>query len=234
MKVFGIIPARGGSKAIPNKNLVPLLNKPLLSYTCEAAHQSCRLSRIILSTDNEEIAEVGRSCGIDVPFLRPPELAQDETPMLDVLRHALAWAREEGDEPCAVVLLQPTSPLRRAEHIDGAIDLFLSSQADTVVSVVQVPHQYGPASLLQIDSNGQLYPYMDQPIVLRRQEKPKYYARNGPAVLVIKPQVLEAGQLYGNIVRPFEMECADSVDIDVKDDVALAEFWLLRRRGHHS
>lgn len=110
MKVFGIIPARGGSKAIPNKNLVPLLNKPLLSYTCEAVRQSRRLSRTILSTDSEEIAAVGRALGIEVPFLRPPELAQDETPMLEVLLHAMAWAYKEAGEPCAVVLLQPTSP----------------------------------------------------------------------------------------------------------------------------
>lgn len=231
MKVFGIIPARGGSKAIPNKNLVPLLNKPLLSYTCEAVRQSRRLSRTILSTDSEEIAAVGRALGIEVPFLRPPELAQDETPMLEVLLHAMAWAYKEAGEPCAVVLLQPTSPLRRAEHIDGAIDLFFTSHADTVVSVVQVPHQYGPASLLEIDSNGQLHPCLDQPIILRRQAKPRYYARNGPAVLVMKPHVLMAGQLYGNIVRPFEMDFVDSVDIDVKDDLALAECWLLRKRA---
>lgn len=234
MNVLAIIPARGGSKAIPNKNLVPILGKPLLAYTCSAALQSRRLSRTILSTDSEEIATIGRAYDIDVPFLRPTELSQDETPMVDVLGHALSWlAKEQGYRADVVVLLQPTSPLRRAAHIDGVVDLLVSTGADTVVSVVQVPHQYSPVSLMEVDANGLLRPYLDQSMILRRQEKPKVYARNGPAILAVSRQILEQGKLYGNVVRPFEMDLAESVDIDVIDDVALTEFWL-RRRGNQT
>jgi CMP-N-acetylneuraminic acid synthetase len=150
--------------------------------------------------------------------------------MVDVLGHALSWlAKEQGYRADVVVLLQPTSPLRRAAHIDGVVDLLVSTGADTVVSVVQVPHQYSPVSLMEVDANGLLRPYLDQSMILRRQDKPKVYARNGPAVLAVSRQILEQGKLYGNVIRPFEMDLAESVDIDVIDDVALTEFWLRRQ-----
>lgn len=233
MTILGVIPARGGSKSIPSKNIVPVAGRPLLTYTCDAARQSKRLTRTILSTDDEEIAKVGRACGVEVPFLRPTLLAQDETPMVDVLRHAVSWLTEQEGYPVdIVVLLQPTSPLRRPDHIDAAVDLLARTGADTVVSVVQVPHQFRPTSLMQVDANGTLTSYLDRPVILRRQEKPRVYARNGPAVLVVRREVVEQGQLYGSSVRPLEMSLADSVDIDDMDDVALAEFWLDRRKAY--
>lgn len=230
MNILGVIPARGGSKSIPRKNVALIAGRPLLAYTCEAALHSKRLTRTILSTEDKEIAAVGRACGVDVPFLRPPILAQDETTMIDVLQHALTYLTEvEGYQVDLVVLLQPTSPLRRTEHIDSAVDLLIDTGAETVVSVVQVPHQFNPSSLLQIDKNGMLIPYLDQPMVLRRQDKPQFYARNGPAVLVVRREVLERSELYGSSVRPYEMSPGDSLDIDDIDDLQLAEFWLGRR-----
>ena len=113
MTVVGIVPARGGSKGIPRKNIAPLLGKPLLAYTAEAALAARRLARVILSTDDDEIAEVGRRCGLEVLFMRPPELARDDTPMLPVVQHAVRWLEERGDRYDAVCLLQPTNPLRR-------------------------------------------------------------------------------------------------------------------------
>src|SRR5438105_3691856 len=134
MKVLGVIPARGGSKGVPRKNTRLLCGKPLLQYTAEAALLSRRLSRVILSTGDDEIAQVGRGCGLDVPFMRPRELAQDDTPMLPVVLHAVLWLEEQGDTYDAVCLLQPTNPLRRAEDIDGAIGLLQQGGADSAVT----------------------------------------------------------------------------------------------------
>src|SRR6185312_12148312 len=116
--ILGLVPARGGSKSIPRKNLAPLAGKPLLAWTADAALAARRLTRTVLSTDDVEIAELGRTLGLDVPFLRPAELAADATPMLPVMRHAADWFAARGGTVEAVVLLQPTSPLRTAAHID--------------------------------------------------------------------------------------------------------------------
>jgi CMP-N-acetylneuraminic acid synthetase len=230
-KALGLIPARGGSRSIPHKNLVPLLGRPLLAYTCEAALQAKGLARTILSTDDEKIAEVGRGFGIEIPFLRPAELARDETPMVEVMRHAIAWLEEqEGFRPEVVVLLQPTSPLRRGDHIDTALNMVAENKADTVVSVVEVPHQFNPVSALQIQE-GRLVPFGQEQTIFRRQDKPKVYARNGPAVLAVRREVIESGRLYGEAVYPLQMSLSESVDIDDFDDLALAEFWLTRRRA---
>lgn len=230
MNVLGVIPARGGSRSIPHKNIVSLGGRPLLAYTAEAVLASKRLTRAVLSTDDEEIARVGRGLGLEVPFLRPAALATDETPMADVLRHAMDWLAEyQAFSADALVVLQPTSPLRRAEHIDAAVELLIETGADTVVSVVEVPHQFNPVSLMRLEDGG-LRPYLDQPMVLRRQDKPRVYARNGPAVLAARRDVVASGRLYGATVRPLLMERAESVDIDDADDLALAELLLDRRR----
>lgn len=227
MEVLGIIPARSGSKSIPRKNLAPLLGRPLISYACEAARNSKLLSRVIVSTDDQDIASVARDAGIDTPFLRPASLADDSTPMLAVLQHALTTLRPYQAE--IVVVLQPTSPLRTAEHIDSAVRLLSDSGADSVVTVVEVPHQFNPVSIMTM-TDGVLRPFIEGPQVLRRQDKPRVYARNGPAVLATKREVIEAGNLYGPHVRGLQMSRVESIDIDDADDLALAEFWLSRRR----
>jgi CMP-N-acetylneuraminic acid synthetase len=159
--------------------------------------------------------------------MRPVELAADETPMLPVLRHAVETLAREGFHTDVVVLLQPTSPFRRAEHIDAAVDLLASSGADSVVSVVEVPHQFSPVSVLTL-TNGRVQPYIPGPLVTRRQDKPRVYARNGPAVLAVRVSVLERGALYGDDCRPLVMTPADSVDIDDVHDFDYAEFILNR------
>jgi len=229
VNVLGLIPARAGSKAIPKKNIALLAGKPLLAYTCEAALASQRLSGVLLNTDDDEIAEVGRAHGVETPFIRPSDLADDETPILSVLQHTLAWLKDQQNfQVDIVVLLQPTSPLRKAEHIDAAVDLLVESGADTVVSVVAVPHNFNPVSLMSLDEQGYLTPFESGPMILRRQDKPRVYARNGPAVLAIRRDVIEQGRLYGNVVLPFEMDRMESIDIDDVDDLAMAEFWLKR------
>lgn len=229
--IIGLIPARGGSKSIPRKNLAMLAGRPLLAHTATAALAARRLDRTLLSTDDEEIAAAGRSLGIEVPFLRPPELAGDAADMLPVMRHALDFLDAQGIAAAALVLLQPTSPLRRAEHIDAAIELFLAQGAATVVSVVEAPHQFNPVSVMTMDG-GTLRPFLPGPAVLRRQDKPRVVARNGPAILIVGREALRRGALYGEKTLGYVMGAEDSLDIDEPDDLWLAEQYLARRSAN--
>jgi CMP-N,N'-diacetyllegionaminic acid synthase len=232
MSIVAIIPARGGSKGVPRKNLVRISGRPLIAYAIDAARNAASVDRVFISTDDSEIADIGRALGAEVPFLRPPELANDTAPMLGVLRHALAWLESQGVAVDALVLLQPTSLLRTSRHVDEAVALFRSAPASSVVSVVEVPHQFNPVSVMKLSAQGALTPFLgDQAVVTRRQDKPKAYARNGPAVLVCHPDTLRSGELYGSSSRPYFMLEEDSLDIDTPQDLILAEQALLDR-GH--
>lgn len=214
MDIVGLIPARGGSKGIPRKNLAEVGGKPLLAWTVDAALAASELTRVVVSTDDDEIAA---TAGVEV-LRRPAELSADDTPMLDVVRHAVAEL-----SPDVVVLLQPTSPLRRAEHVDAAVRLLLESGADAVVSVVPVPHRFSPDALMDV---------VDGRVVARggtrtRQAKELVYARNGPAVLVVRSDRL-GDDLYGGDCRPYLMDERDSLDVDDAFDLELADL-LLRR-----
>jgi CMP-N,N'-diacetyllegionaminic acid synthase len=220
VRILGLIPARGGSKGIPGKNLAPLCGRPLLAWTVGAAYAARSLDRVVVSTDSEEIAATAGELGADV-LERPAELARDDTPMREVVLHAL----EELGRPEVLVLLQPTSPLRRAEHVDAAVALLRDTGADSVVSVVEVPHRYRPGSLMALEGE-RLVPLGPTPAT--RQEKPVVYARNGPAVLVLRSERI-GSDLYGGDCRPYVMEPRDSIDVDEPFDLELAEL-LLRAR----
>ncbi len=228
--VLAIIPARGGSKSIRQKNVAMVCGRPLIAYTIDAAAKSARLTRTIVSSDDDTIIQVCRQLGAEVPFKRPEAISRDETPMIEVLQHALQHLdREESYRPSIVVLLQPTSPLRTSRHIDGAVDLLTAGSGDTVVSVVPVPHQFNPVSVMKI-VEGRLESFLPGTPILRRQDKPAVYARNGPAVLASRAGVIAGGRLYGDIVLPYLMRSEESIDIDSRDDLALAEFLLTRPR----
>ena len=229
MNVLGVIPARGGSKGIPNKNLAPLCGRPLLAYTADAAKASTKLTRTIVSTDDERIAACAQSLGLEV-LTRPASLAADDTPMLPVLQHAIDAMRANGFNTDIVVLLQPTSPLRRAEHIDAAVDWLQRVRGDSVVSVVEVPHQFNPASVMRVD-DGWLKPFLDGPTATRRQDKPKLFARSGPAVLAVHARVIEGGSLYGNETWPLLMTPEESLDVDTPWDLRVVEWVLAAREG---
>ena len=226
MNLIGVIPARAGSRGIPNKNLAPCAGRPLLSYTAEAALGTACLKRALLSTDDPAIADVGQGLGLEVPFLRPAELAVDDTLMQPVLAHLLKWLDKAGDTIDGVVLLQPTSPLRRAVHIDEAVEIYRRMAPATVVSVVAVPHQFTPSSLM-LESEGLLQPALAGEKVLRRQDKPRFWARNGPAILIMAPSDIRQGRLYGERMVGYEMDARSSLDVDSPDDLARAD-WLLR------
>ena len=218
MEIVALVPARGGSKGIPRKNLAPLAGKPLLAWTIEAALASEAVTRTVVSTEDDEIARAARAAGAEV-LARPAELAADGTPMRDVIEHAL---RELGGTE-VLVLLQPTSPLRRAEHVAAAVELLRATGADSVVSVVEVPHRYRPGSLMALD--GDRLVALAEDYAATRQEKPAVYARNGPAILVLRPDRIGT-DLYGGDCRAYVMEPRDSIDIDDPFDLELAELLL--------
>jgi CMP-N,N'-diacetyllegionaminic acid synthase len=237
MNILGLIPARGGSKSIRHKNIADLRGRPLLAYTCEAASGSTQIARVVLSTDDEQIAAVGRRCGVQVPFMRPPELSQDDTPSILVAQHAIRWlADHERWLTDILVLLQPTSPLRQSHHIDAALAAMRDADADTVVSVVKVPHRYSPYNIMRVEAD-HLRDFWEGPLPFdrfRRQNLPVLYARNGPAVLASRAAViLDRSSFYGERIVPYVMREEDSVDIDTPFDLRLAGWLLDQREGGH-
>ena len=221
--LLGVIPARGGSKGIYRKNLASLRGKSLLAYSVEAASQSC-LEHVVVSTEDDEIADAARSLNADV-LVRPPKLAADNTQMIEVMRHV---AEQADPQVIGFVLLQPTSPLRVAADIDEAIALFDESAADSVVSVVRVPHRYTPTSLMTME-DGRLEPLSLSEGPLDRHDKTELFARNGPAVVVSRRSVIESGRLYGDVNLGFEMPWDRSVDVDDPEDLVLAKLLLQSR-----
>ena len=228
-KVLGIITARGGSKGIPRKNLAMLLGKPLLQYTAEAALAASTLSDTILSTDDEEIAEVGRRCGLEVPFMRPNELARDDSPTLPVMQHAVNFLQNLGRDYEAVCLLQPTSPLRSAEHIDACVRMLFVESADAVMTVLPVPHQYNPR-WVYFQENGtlRLSTGETEPIP-RRQELPPAFHREGSVYVVRSDVLLGKNSLYGDRLLGYALKPDQSLNIDDLEQLRRAEELLQMR-----
>lgn len=217
-RVVGLVPARGGSKGLPGKNLRALAGKPLLTYTAEAARASGVIDRLILSTDDEAIAAAGRDAGIEVPFLRPAELAADASPMLGVAQHLLGVLEAEGDVPDWVAILQPTSPLRRPEDIRRAVELADGSGCDSVVGVTELPRHLSPDYVMRIDDEGRLRPFLAEGAGLtRRQDARAAYVRDG-TIYLVRREVVLAGSLYGEDCRPLPVDPAFSLSIDDERD----------------
>ncbi len=232
MNILAIVPARGGSKGIPGKNMVDLNGKPLMQYTFDAAKESKFIDRILLSTDDEKFAEFGRSQGIDVE-MRPAELATDTAVMKDVINYHLDSLAEKGYTPDIFILLQPTSPLRTSQHIDEALKLLTDDgTADAIVSVMDMPHQYLPMKIMKMDDSGALKFYQeDGEKYTTRQALPHLYARNGAAIYAVYTDVYrKTGSLYGTRCLPYVMEEEDSVDIDKPFDLFLADCILKSRQ----
>jgi CMP-N-acetylneuraminic acid synthetase len=227
--ILALIPARGCSKGIPKKNTKLLAGKPLISYTIEAALQSQCRPRVVVSTDDDEIARVARAAGAEVPFLRPAELAHDETPTFPVVQHALQWLEQhEAYQPELVVLLQPTSPLRRAEHIDQALELILSSGADSVVSLCETEHS--PYWMKKVDTKGHVSPFIDmKEEYARRQDLPEVYRLNGAMFVTRSEVIIRENRLLGYDTRAYIMDQGDSIDIDTELDFKLAELLIKER-----
>lgn len=230
MRILGIVPARGGSKGVPRKNIRLLGGKPLLAYTAESAKASSFLTKIVLSTDDEEIAETGRQWGFDVPFLRPSELALDSSPTLPVIQHALDYYSLKGEEFDAMVLLEVTSPFRMPGLIDSAIAKFIELDADALVSVLPIPESYNPHWAFEQDEKGYLQIATgDTKIIPRRQELPKAFHRDG-SIYITKTSVVKQGSLYGTKLAFVENDPKYSINIDTLKDWEQAENWLFKNR----
>lgn len=232
MAIVALIPARGGSKSIKGKNVVLCAGRPLISYTCEAALESQYIDRVIVSTDSDEIANVAIQNNVEVPFKRPSNLAADDTPMIDVIQHAINYLQTSEQEIEALVLLQPTSPLRNSRHIDQALKMYFEYLPETVVSVMEVPHQYIPTSLFQMNTSNKIIygEKSSRKVITRRQDKPKFYARNGPAIIIVNTDIMKRDEIYGNNTIGYVMDKEFSIDVDTKYDLVLAEFILTSKQ----
>jgi CMP-N,N'-diacetyllegionaminic acid synthase len=226
MEILAVIPARGSSKGLERKNVAPLGGRPLLAYTADCVLGAVHPLRAVLSTEDDEIAGLGRRLGLEVPFRRPVELAGDEATSLEVLQHALVCLHaDEGYSPEWVVLLQPTSPLRTAAHLDAALDLLMSGGFDSLVSLTLM--RQNPAWAYRV-SDGLAEPVeRDRPG--RRQELPEYYYPNG-AIYATSPMLLAADRILGDRCAAFVMEPRESVDVDDAWDMAVAEAGLIHRK----
>lgn len=233
-KILGIITARGGSKGIPGKNIKPLLGKPLIAYTIEAAQKSGVFDRIILSTDDDAIANVVKKYGIEVPFMRPKELAQDTTGHLSVVIHAVSWLRDnEKYFPDYVMILHPTSPLRQAFHIKEAVDIILRNEADSVLSVAPIPEEFVPNKAMVIRNDDFLELASGDSVykrIARRQDLPQTYWSIG-SIYLFKTELLfskEEPNFYGERVMPYIVDEKYAVDINEPNDWELAERALMK------
>ncbi len=231
MNILAIIPARGGSKGVPRKNIREVAGKPLIVWTIETA-SACHdlFHRVIVSTDDAEIAKVAREAGVDVPFLRPAELAGDRVPMVPVLQHAVAHVEAEDTMRLDwVCLLQPTDPLREPQDIEQAVALARAGGCDSVISVVQV-FAVHPMLMKRIE-NDRLLPWCaEEKEGTRRQDyTPPAYMRNGVIYLAKRDVLMERNSIWGDVIRPYVMPAERSVSIDSELDMKLAELLLAER-----
>ena len=232
--ILAVIPARGGSKGLPGKNVRPLGGLPLIGHALRCAERVPRITRTVVSTDAPEIADVGRSLGADVPFLRPPELASDDAPTMPVLRHALAFADEEarraGRPPYAsLLLLEPTSPGRLPEDVDRAIDLLMAHPtADGVVGCSE-PH-FNPYYVGVVEREGYLAPALPRPEALaRRQDAPRFLRING-AVYLWRAEFVRRAPADWTVGRHVALPMPDwrAISIDDLHDFQIAEALIER------
>jgi CMP-N,N'-diacetyllegionaminic acid synthase len=224
MRILGIIPARGGSKGVPGKNIKLLDGKPLLQYTAEIALESQYLTAVILSSDNTQIITVAKNLGIQVPFIRPTALAEDKTPTIDVIIHALQWFEKQAVFFDAVCLLQVTSPFRTVEFLNKAITKFMDSGCDSLVSVQKVPHEYNPHWTFEVNQDGNLkIATGESKIISRRQELPNTYHRDGSIYITKTEVILQQHTLYGKSTAFIESSPEFYVNIDTLADWEKAE-----------
>lgn len=230
--ILALIPARGGSKGVPRKNILPIAGKPLIAYSIEQARASTRINRVVVSTDDEEIAAVARSYGAEVPFLRPGGFAQDASPDIDVFRHALEWFREEeGYRPEAIVHLRPPGPVRRVKHIDEAVDLLLAHPEADAIRSVSLARQT-PYKMWHLTQEGYLKPVLQLPDMedcqsQPRQRLPLVYWQNGYVDVVRPRAILEQHSMWGRCALPYFID-EQLYEVDYPEDIAHVENALKR------
>ena len=223
MNILAVIPARGGSKSVPRKNITKIDGRPLISYTISSALEVDRLTDIIVSTDDSEIGSISKELGVDVPFIRPPNLATDNSQSAPVIEHALKYMEKlRGFNYDAILMLQPTSPLRTSSHINEAIDLYNTEECDSVVSIVSVGGNH-PLRMKKLDGN-RLSNYVDQKSwnMLPRQVLPEVYIRNGAIYVTRRDVLINESSFTGSDSRAYIMPSKRSVNIDTFHDLIVA------------
>ena len=219
-RIIGLIPARGGSKGIPRKNIVDLCGKPLIAYTITAGLNSKYIDYLMVSTDDREIADVSSTCGAEVPFLRPPELATDTSKTIEVVIHAIEKLKTKGMAFDTLVLLQPTQPLRTSEDIDGAIEKYAEEHWNPLASVSLVDDH---PLLIRSIIGERLVSLINTSSTCRRQDMPAYYRING-CIYINEISSLTVETSFNDNPVPFVMDRSHSVDIDEKFDLIMAEY----------
>jgi CMP-N,N'-diacetyllegionaminic acid synthase len=231
MRVLALIPARGGSVTLPRKNVLPFCGRPLIAYSINAARDAgATIDRIIVSTDDREIAKISRECGAEVPFMRPPELARSDTPSLLVVQHALAFLEEEGQRYDWVLLLQPTSPLRTGDDIVHAFEVAQEPETTAVVGITTVANAHPVKLKLIVD--GILKPYLGGTLVSQRRQDFGFdvYTTNGAIYLTRRDVLMQQDSFFGVCPRPLVMPPERSFDIDTGLDFEISE--VLYRKFH--
>lgn len=224
-KILGLIPARGGSKGLPRKNVLPVAGKPLIAWTIDAAKQSRHLDRLVLSSDDEEIMATARRFGCDVPFRRPNSLADDAATTIDVAKHALQ-ALPGYD---ILVVLQPTSPLRSSNDIDAAVERLITTQADSCVTVNEPDKS--PYWSYSVSNNGLIEPLIDAQLALkRRQELPPAYVINGAVYAAKTAWLMRQNGFVGSNTVASVMPAGRSLDVDTLQDLRVSEILLSERQ----
>ena len=224
-KIVALIPARGGSKGIKNKNILDLCGKPLISYTIQAALESKYIDKVIVSTDSQEIADVAIKYGAEVPFLRPGELASDTSKTIDAVMHAVGELEKRKEQYDILILLQATQPLRTADDIDSAIELFIKNKGQSLVSVS--PVEDNPILIRTIDNLGRMNSILPMKSTCRRQDMPLYYRVNG-CIYINLISELDLNTSFNDNKIPYIMPKERSVDIDEIKDLLIAQYYISR------
>ncbi len=225
-RILALIPARGGSKGIKNKNIISLDGQPLISYTIECGLNSRYIDDVVVTTDSEIIAETALQYGAQVPFLRPEELAKDTSPTIESVLHAICALRDLGKEYDSMILLQPTQPLRTSEDVDLSIEEFYKHDQRPLISVSLVNDH--PILMRLINEDGKLEKLIPANQDCRRQDMPPYYRING-CIYISRIADLNESTCFSNYEIPFIMKQSHSVDIDEPADLAVAEYYLANR-----
>lgn len=224
LEILGLIPARGGSKGVPRKNIKPLCGKPLIIYTIEEALKSKHLTKVVTSTEDEEIAMIAENNGSEV-ILRPKEFATDDSVVIETVKYTIESLKDKGIEFDYIMLLQPTSPLRIADDIDSAITKMLNLKADSAISVIEVGDKH-PARMKKI-VNGKIVDIFDKDLDFTpRQKLPKIYIRNGAIYVAKKEIVYEKNSFRGNDCVAYIMPEERSINIDTPIDFLLTEMLM--------
>jgi len=227
-KILGLIPAKGGSTRLARKNIIKLGGKSLLAWAAEAAKSSGIMSRIIVSTEDQEIAAIARDCGVETPFMRPAQLAKDPAGVVDVALHALETLAEQGDHFDTLIILLPTCPFRTAHDIRSAYQLFTESNSCFLMSVSRYDHS--PFSALRIDNDGLLKPYFPEHVRKRSQLMPEAFRANGAIHILNVKAFQKEKSYYAEPLKAYTMPWERSIDIDTDFDLLVAET-VLRHQG---